>query len=217
MAPTCNKGDDVPVRDDDPRVIRSRALILEASRRVFLERGYQSATVEQVAAAAGIAKRTIYNLYDDKDGLFRATILSAIEVADAFAESLATDLRQTEASVEHLVGIGRRLAEATLLGPALPLRRLLVIESRRFPELVTEYRTRAPEAVMTALADLFETMMRAGALRSPDARLAAEHFAFLVMGADLDRGMFTGEHPSRAGVRLRADAGAKAFVLAYAG
>lgn len=204
------------VRPQDPRITRSRALILEASRRVFLEDGYQAATVERVADAAGVAKRTIYNLYDDKDALFRATILSAIEIADAFAASLAADVRGTEASIEHLVDIGPRLAEATLLGPALPLRRLLVMESHRFPDLVTEYRTRAPEAVMAALADLFETMMHVGALRTADPKLAAEHFAFLVMGADLDRSIFTGEPPSRARARFRAKAGAEAFMLAYA-
>jgi TetR/AcrR family transcriptional repressor of mexJK operon len=201
---------------EDPRVTRSRALILDASRRVFLEDGYQAATVEAVAAQAGIAKRTIYNLYGDKDSLFRATILSAIEIADAFSASLATEVRQVGSSMDDVHQIARRLAAATLRGPALPLRRLLVMESHRFPELVAEYRQRAPEAVMTALADLFRSLTDRGMLRTADPRIAAEHFAFLVMGADLDRGMFTGSVPSRDRVRTRADAGATAFIEAYA-
>lgn len=201
---------------EDPRIVRSRALILEAARDVFLDGGYQAATVDRVADAAGIAKRTIYNLYSDKDRLFRATILSAIEISDAFAASLAADVRHTEPSAGHLLAIGRRLAEATLLGPALSLRRLLVMESPRFPDLVIEYRSRAPEAVMAALAELFESMMRAGSLRAAEPQLTAEHFAFLVMGADLDRAMFTGTRPSASSIRIRAAAGAEAFARAYA-
>jgi TetR/AcrR family transcriptional regulator, mexJK operon transcriptional repressor len=202
--------------DEDPRVRRSRERVLDAARRVFLDDGYHGATLERVAAEAGIAKRTIYNLYADKDALFRATALSAISIADAFAASLAEDVRRIEATVDELPRIARRLAEATLLGPALPLRRLVVRESHRFAELVGEYRSRAPEAVLDALADLFALMAEAGALRAADPRVTAEHFAFLVMGADLDRGTFTGEAPSRSRVRARADAGSAAFVRAYA-
>jgi TetR/AcrR family transcriptional repressor of mexJK operon len=84
-----------------------------------------------------------------------------------------------------------------------------------FPELVTEYRSLAPEAVMDALADLFARMTAAGALATNDNRIAAEHFAFLVMGADLDRGTFTGEHPSRARVHALARAGLEVFLRAY--
>jgi TetR/AcrR family transcriptional regulator, mexJK operon transcriptional repressor len=212
----------VSVDGEDPRVVRSRALILDAARRVFLAEGYQGATVERVAAEAGIAKRTIYNLYVDKDGLFRATILSAIAIADAFAAALADEVRHAGDALApaadagpRLVGIGVRLAEDTLLGPALPLRRLLVIESARMPDLVVEYRSRAPEAVMTALAGLLGHLASTGRLRVDDPALAAEHFAFLVMGADLDRAMFSGDAPSRSRVRARARAGGEAFVRAY--
>lgn len=199
---------------EDPRVTRSRAAIIAAAERIFLADGYQGATLEKVAAASGLAKRTIYNLYADKEDLFRATILSAITVADGFAASLASELRESH-GVADVPGIAQSLAQATILGPALRLRRLLVMESRQFPDLVREYRDRAPERVMSALADLFAELARRGELRLDDPHLAAEHFAFLVMGADLDRGMFDGRVPSRRHVRARARAGAGAFLRAY--
>ncbi|MDO7880900.1 TetR/AcrR family transcriptional regulator [Antiquaquibacter soli] len=199
---------------EDPRVTRSRGRILESARTVFLREGYLGTTLDQVAVESGVAKRTIYNLYADKDDLFRATILSAIEIADRFAASIAADVVEVD-SVEDLPSIAERLAEATLLGPALPLRRLLVMESRRFPDLVSEYRRRAPEAVMSALSELFRRAGRAGSLDIRDPRLAAEHFAFLIMGADLDRGMFTGQHPPRTAVTALARDGAEAFLRAY--
>jgi TetR/AcrR family transcriptional repressor of mexJK operon len=202
-------------KTEDPRVVRSRAHILDASRQVFVADGYKAATVEHVAEVAGVAKRTIYNLYRDKDSLFRATILSAIEIVDAFTASLETDLKQLDDPQKELPAIAARLAESTLLGAAVPLRRLVIMESARFPDLAAEYRAHAPERVLGALATLFASMSVAGTLVVVDEHVAAEHFAYLVMGADLDRGTFTGSHPSRARVSQRARAGVDVFLSAY--
>lgn len=205
----------MPTDDEDPRVTRSRSLILEAAAEVFLELGYQGATVAQVAERAGVVKRTVYNLFGDKETLFRATILRSISIAERFSADLSTDLRAVAEPLAELPAIGVRLAEAVLGTRVLPLRRLLVMESSRFPDLVAQYRDRAPEAVMRALADLFGDLADRGLLRLSDRALAAEHFAFLVMGADLDRGMFfPGSAPSK--IRERAVAGAEAFLNAYA-
>lgn len=201
---------------EDPRVVRSRRLALEAARAEFLRAGYHGATLERVAAEAGLSKRTIYNLYSDKDSLFRETVMSAISVAGGFTASLAADLGTVRDARAALPDLAVRLAEATLLGPALALRRLVIMESTRFPELVAEYRAGAPDAVMRALADLFRRMSDGDLLQPCDPTVAAEHFAFLIMGAELDRGTFTGEHPAAELVRERARAGAAAFLRAYA-
>jgi len=137
-------------------------------------------------------------------------------VADRFSATLAEDLRRVADPVRELPAAGVRLAESVLLGPVLPLRRLLVMESNRFPDLVAEYRDRAPEAVMRALAELFAGLADKGSLVLDDAKLAAEHFAFLVMGADLDRGMFAPQQLDAAEIRRRAEVGVAVFLKAYA-
>ena len=48
--------------------------VLDAARRVFLERGYDAATVEQVASEAGVSKATVYSNFRDKDALLAAMI-----------------------------------------------------------------------------------------------------------------------------------------------
>ena len=201
---------------EDPRVIRSRALALESARRVFLDAGYHGATLERVAAEAGLAKRTIYNLFSDKESLFRQTILSAIAIAERFTATVTSELRAACPAAHDLPAIAIHLAEATLLGPALALRRLVIMESLHFPDLVADYRAGAPEAVMGALTEVFARMSADGTLRPCDPQLAAEHFAFLIMGADLDRGTFTGDRPPARRVRERARAGAAVFIDAYA-
>jgi TetR/AcrR family transcriptional repressor of mexJK operon len=200
---------------EDPRVTRSRTLILDAAAAVFLEYGYDAAGVDAVAERAGVAKRTVYNIYGDKESLFRATLARSISTAERFAAILSESTARLDDIDRDIPALGVRLAEDVLLGPVLPLRRLLVGEASRFPDIVREYRRRGPDMVLGALAEAFTGLARRGILTVDDAELAAEQFAFLVMGAELDRGMFATGNPSADAVRARAQAGAQVFLAAY--
>jgi TetR/AcrR family transcriptional repressor of mexJK operon len=201
---------------EDPRVARSRARALDAAAAVFLERGYAGTTMQAVAERADLAKRTLYNLYEDKDALFRATMHRSIATAEQFTASLARDTDAVTNPHDELPEIGIRLAEIVVTTRVLGLRRLMLMESERFPDLAAEYRRRAPDAVLVALARMFNSLIRAGSIRSGDPVITAEHFAFLVMGSDLDRGTFTGRVVSRTRAQRRARAGVDAFLRAYA-
>ena len=73
-----------------------------------------------------------------------------------------------------------------------------------------------PNASGMRFAAAFAAAAERGLLAVPDPELAAEHFAFLVMGADLDRGMFTGSvERTPEEIRARAEAGARVFLRAY--
>ena len=52
--------------------------ILEAARKVFLERGFEGASVEEIAEAARSGKPTIYARYPNKQALFAAAYTSAL-------------------------------------------------------------------------------------------------------------------------------------------
>jgi TetR/AcrR family transcriptional regulator, mexJK operon transcriptional repressor len=200
---------------EDPRIARSRALILDAAGRAFLELGYEGAGVEIVAARAGVAKRTVYNIYGDKEALFRASLVRSIGIAERFSHELATVIDHLQDVERELPLLAVRQAEDILLGPVLPLRRLLVAESARFPDLVAEYRRRAPDTVLAALSAAFARLADRGLLAVGDPDIAAEHFSFLVMGAGMDRGMFGTAPESPDVVRSRALAGARVFLAAY--
>ena len=75
----------------DRRIDRSRAAILSGAATVFLRDGYDGASVDDVAREAGVAKRTVYNLFRDKETLFRETISLAIEIAERFSGELAAE------------------------------------------------------------------------------------------------------------------------------
>jgi AcrR family transcriptional regulator len=66
------------------------AEIEQAARKVFLARGFQAATIQEIAEAAGIAKGTVYLYYKSKDDLYTALLLPSLEfLNDRFGALLA--------------------------------------------------------------------------------------------------------------------------------
>jgi TetR/AcrR family transcriptional regulator, mexJK operon transcriptional repressor len=205
-------------RADDPRVVRSRAAVVDAARTLFLRQGYAGTTMEEIAAQAGLTKRTLYNNYADKEALFTEVVADVIAYAEAFARGLneefivdinAVNLRAT------LDDLGRKLALAIIRPEVIALRRLLIGEARTFPALAREYFDRAPGQVIEALASGFEHLGQAGLLRVSDARRAAGQFAYLVAGEPLDRAMLVGTTPARDHVIACAQEGVETFVARY--
>jgi TetR/AcrR family transcriptional repressor of mexJK operon len=205
-------------RADDPRVVRSRAAVVDAARTLFLRKGYAGTTMAEIAAAAGLTKRTLYNNYADKDALFTQIVAEAIEYAEAFARGVreefavgitAANLRGT------LESLGQRLALGIIRPEVIALRRLLIGEAREFPALATEYFRRAPGHVLETLASGFERLGKARLLRVTDARQAAAQFAYLVAGAPLDRAILVGTLSRRKHVIAGAREGVRTFLARY--
>src|SRR5262245_40983913 len=155
-------------RADDPRVVRSRTAVVEAARELFMRKGYAGTTMEEIAALAGITKRTVYNNYADKSALFSQIVVEVIAYAEAFARGVreefavgitAENLRAT------LDDVGRRLALRIIQPEVIALRRLLIGEAREFPALAAEYFERAPGQVLDALATGFEHLGQVGLLK----------------------------------------------------
>lgn len=202
---------------EDPRITRSRAIIMAAATDAFLANGYPATSVDDVAGSAGVSKRTVYNVFGDKEQLFRAILSEAIETAESFSNKLVTVIDTTDAEAE-LRQLAHDLAQVVLGGRVIPLRRLLIAEVRRFPELAAEYYDRAPGRVMDSVAEVLRRFDERGLLRIDDANRAAEHFAFLTIGASLDRSMFDIDAGTGAGTLgdERAESGVQAFLRAYA-
>jgi TetR/AcrR family transcriptional repressor of mexJK operon len=205
---------------EDPRITRSRALIMEAAARVFLQRGYPGTSVDDIATEAGVSKRTVYNVFDDKEQLFRAILDQAIATAERYSLAFGETAAETDDVAATLTALARELAASVLGGRVVPLRRLLNGEASRFPEFAAEYYERAPGRVMTAVAGALRGFGERGLLRIDDPELAAEHFAFLAIGPSLDRALFDLESDTDAATTTRAveraERGAAAFLRAYA-
>lgn len=200
----------------DPRIARSRAVILAAATDHFQTTGYVGANVDEIAAEARVSKRTIYNIFGGKEQLFRETLSTVIDIAEPFVIETASVLATTEDVAADLRVVACGLARAVLDGPVVGLRRLVIAEAERFPTIARDYYERAPGRVLDMLAEAMHRFGENGLLEVEDARLAAEHFVFLVMGAPLDRALFLA--PNRAppdDVDARALTGVEVFLRAY--
>lgn len=204
-------------RDDDPRVLRSRAAAVEAATALFLEHGYERTTMDEIADAAGLTKRTLYNNFEDKAALFTQVIGDVTASAQRFADELDAEFFDAVADdlPAGLTDLARRLALAIMRPPVVALRRLLAGDAASFPDLATDYFDRAPGRVLDVLTVGFRRLHDAGRLRVDDARIAAEQFAYLVVGAPLDRAVLVGTIPPRQHVLARADAGVETFLARY--
>nr|WP_042196042.1 TetR/AcrR family transcriptional regulator [Kibdelosporangium sp. MJ126-NF4]CEL22375.1 Transcriptional regulator, TetR family [Kibdelosporangium sp. MJ126-NF4]CTQ89230.1 Transcriptional regulator, TetR family [Kibdelosporangium sp. MJ126-NF4] len=199
------------------RSAHKRRLIMEAATTLFLRNGYQGTSMDDVAALAAVSKQTVYKNFTDKEGLFSEIILSVTSTVDAFVKLMADKLRGTEDLHGDLPPLAREYLRAVMRPQVLQMRRLLVGEASRFPELARTYYQKAPERVLTALAPEMRRLDERGLLRVPDADLAAKHFAFLVLGVPLDKAMFFGDDTGFTGEDLDrlADEGARVFLAAY--
>lgn len=206
-------------RPDDPRVLRSRAAVVEAARTLFLRDGYAGTTMEGIAALAGLTKRTLYNNHGDKDALFTAVVADIIAYADGFVRQLRAEFETLPAAADLAPGLedlGCRLALGIVRPDVIALRRLLIGEARGFPDLAADYFDRAPAQVMRTLAVRFAALDRAGLLSVPNPARAAAQFAYLVAGDPLDRAILTGRVPAAAELIACAEDGVKTFLARYA-
>ncbi|MGA9598433.1 MAG: TetR/AcrR family transcriptional regulator [Acidimicrobiia bacterium] len=201
----------------DPRIERSRAAIIPAAIETFLANGYQATNVDEIAAAARVSKRTIYNIFGDKERLFREIIAETFAAAEAFSSEVAESLVATDDIRATLEAAAIQLAAIVLSDRVMRLRRLLIGEAERFPELASEYYARAPGRVISVIAGAFEDLGNRGLLQIDDPLLAAEQFAYLVVGAQIDRALFHTQRlaPSDDDITARARYGVATFLKAH--
>jgi TetR/AcrR family transcriptional repressor of mexJK operon len=197
--------------------LASAPAILDAATSLFLHNGYLGTSVDDIAALARVSKQTVYTHFADKEQLFAELIRGNIGRVDAFIESVTAGLGETDALDDDLRNFARRHIRAVLQPEAVQLRRLVIGEAGRFPELAREYYERVPQRVVAALAQQLAHLAERGLLRIPDPLMAANHLAWLVLGAPLDAAMFGADSDAHAQSELDrlADLAVDAFLTAY--
>ncbi len=97
------------------------------------------------------------------------------------------------------------------------LRRLLIGEAERFPQLGRLFYERGPGRTIAGAGSTFERFASRGTLEPDDPLLAAAHFNWLVMSIPLNQAMLLGENEPAIPSELRryADTGVRAFLAAY--
>jgi AcrR family transcriptional regulator len=158
----------------------SNAQLLDIAFDLFLENGFDRTSLDSITGAAGMAKRTVYARYGDKETLFRAALRRAIDEwivpVERLRELETTDLAET------LLAIGQVLVANIMSPQGMRLLRLTNTVSGQMPDIGAENVQRGTEPTIAYLADLLERR-----LSPPDEpcfglREAATAFLHLVVG-----------------------------------
>ena len=116
----------------------SRGAIVEAAERLFLKRGFGSVSMDELAEAAGVARRTLYNQFSSKEEIFREMLLRvSSQLEDAFPSGV-----ETQGDVEDVLRlIARMILELHKHPEYLGFLRMVVADSRQFPWIAEEFAT----------------------------------------------------------------------------
>ncbi len=158
-----------------------RAAILAAARELFLAQGFERASMDAVAARAGVSKRTVYDYFGDKRTLFLTVVDQVVQVLSTTIETAIAEHLTEVADIEQaLVGLASGVTLSAIgSSDYAELMRLLATESGTLGDLHAEHWSAAePEDV---LAERFAVLHRQGLLDAPDSRLAADHFVALTL------------------------------------
>ena len=169
------------------RAIRpdKRRAILDAAAPIFGNDGYERASIDAIATAAGVSKPTIYSYFGGKEQLFRESVAdSAVQQnheAMTVIQRLDLSPENWRASLHEL---GIKMVECQRTDCALFLQRMIAAEAMRDPEVYHAVRTKAADPILEALAGRLAMLGNAGYLQIRDPALAARQFLALI-GAEI--------------------------------
>ena len=196
---------------------RKQAAIVGAAAEVFLSTGYAGASMDEIASRSGVSKQTVYKHFSSKEALFIAVMTQMMGEADTAVHlglPKVEDRTQLEA---YLLDYAVRQLTIVLTPGLMQLRRVVIAEAERFPELAKVLYARGPARAIEAMGSAFEQLAGKNLLRFADATVAASQFNWLVMADPVNRVMMLGNEaiPTQQEIRQHAEAAVATFLAAF--
>ncbi len=190
-----------------------RAAILEAAKRMFTQHGLDGASMDQIAAEAGVSKLTVYSHFGDKDSLFAEAVKSHCELAlptSLFEPAPSTPLR------ERLMTIAQAFYGMISAPEAVAGHRMLSSPQMASSPLTRIFWEAGPMRVQADFAALLERRVGAGELAIADVPRAASQFFTLLKGEPHACLVFGCGQPDDTEIQAHLAACVDLFLRAYA-
>jgi TetR/AcrR family transcriptional regulator of autoinduction and epiphytic fitness len=156
-----------------PRGDAKRRAVIAAAERIFLDQGYANASMDGIAAEAGVSKRTVYNHFASKQELFQAVVAHLYAgLNDTLRRGLPAERPPAQVLAEFAHELLAHLRRPEVEG----LFRLIIAERPRFPELALSVNSSGKSTAFALLEDYFAAQHARGALVAPDPWAAANLF-----------------------------------------
>ncbi|MFJ6385215.1 TetR/AcrR family transcriptional regulator [Kitasatospora sp. NPDC092039] len=192
-----------------------RRAITRAATAVFGREGYARASMDAIAAEAGVSKRTVYNHFADKETLFLSVALqNSAELTERIGELMAKYLDRVVDPRRDLIDFAVERARAVLSAAEHgALGRAIRAEVANIPaDVLAAWLEAGPVASQRELAARFEALAGRGLLAVEDAGLAAEQFTLLTFHGIAERSFWGALPIADEEVERVATAGVDAFL-----
>jgi AcrR family transcriptional regulator len=157
----------------EPKKGRKFDQVLEGARQVFMSDGFEGASVDDIAKAAGVSKATLYSYFPDKRFLFmQVAKTECARQADHAIETIDMDAPVGQV----LQNIAVEMVDFITSQFGKRIFRICVGESDRFPELGRQFYESGPMLIRNRLVEFFQKAAARGELNITDFTLAADQF-----------------------------------------
>ena len=195
--------------------LKRKALLLAATE-VFLDKGYDGTSMDDVAAKAAVSKPTVYKYFSDKERLFAEIVSATTGQIDGLVRLVAETMANETGVEASLTVLARRFIDALMQPQVLRLRRLVIANADRFPDVGRSWYEQGFERVLATLASSFQSLADRKLMIGGNPLLAAHHFVGLLLWIPINKAMFTGNHHSTSDELERyAVAAVRAFLSGY--
>ena len=148
--------------------------VLEGARKIFLQDGFEGASVDLIAKEAGVSKATLYSYFPDKGLLFMEVATCECQRQ---AEAAVTEIDPNQPVRDVLRKTAERMQSFMLSDLGRGMFRICVAESGRFPELGQEFYKYGPRFVRDSIVPFLQNAQARGELGEiEDPELAAYQF-----------------------------------------
>jgi TetR/AcrR family transcriptional repressor of mexJK operon len=161
-----------------PETSEKRALILKTAGKMFVHQGYTEVSMDAIALAVPVSKRTLYNHFRDKKALFCAVMQGRCQ--QVFTR-MTQSLQEHDGVTETLRAVGHQFLSIVLETDAVDMYRTLITESGKFPELGQLFYETGPKRTRAILAEYLESQDRKGTLQIANPELAAAMFISMLL------------------------------------
>jgi len=152
-----------PVRSWSRRKQARPGEILDAALKVFAEKGFAAARMEDIAARAGVTKGTIYLYFPGKEEVFKTL---AREYIGGTLADVAKKAAQYDGSLRDFLTVFFGMAGAVIIeGERTVLPKIIIAESGNFPELARFYREEVIDRAFAVMGGVIERAMDRGEVR----------------------------------------------------
>ncbi|QYJ03333.1 TetR/AcrR family transcriptional regulator [Nocardioides panacisoli] len=175
-----------------PTSRRKREAVLAAAEEAFLGGDYGAVTIDDIAERSGVAKQTVYAYFGSKQGLFLELVTTMTTETGDRVDAERLEVTSAADVPPALTALLDRQLAAVLTPRIVQLRRLVIGEAHRFPDLAHALAHHGPSRAIESLATHLADLDRRGLLAVPDAPTSAGFLNWLVMGGPINEAMFHG-------------------------